>query len=185
MMRGKKAKAHHEAGHAVIARVLGVEVTYAAMLDANVQTTSALYAARNSEPATLIAGAESDAKVALAGAIAQQHYRPMTKGQMLKAAREGGWTDDMATAKSLVAHILYLQNGHSASDLHNEPDPQGALRPLAETPEASALFNRLWNDTRALVERHWQAIERVAAAMLEPRALNQDDIDRIIRARVE
>jgi hypothetical protein len=184
-MHGKKAKAHHEAGHAVIARVLGVEVTYAAMLDANVQTTGALYAARNGEPAALIAGAEKDAKVALAGAIAQQHYRPVTKGQMLKAAREGGWTDDMATAKSLTAHILYFQNGRSASDLHNEPDPQGALKPLTETSEASALFNRLWNETQILVECHWQAVERVAAAMLERRVLNQDDIDGIIRACVD
>ena len=175
-------KAHHEAGHAVTARVLGVGVTYAAMLDVNVQTASALYIARGGELTGQIAGAENDAKVALAGAIAQQHYRPMTEGQINKAARNGGWTDDLDRAKSLTAHILYFQSGRSVGDLHRELDPESVLRRLADTPEASALFDRLWNETQALVQQHWQAIERVAAALLEHRALGQDKLDALIAA---
>ena len=63
-MAGKKMKAHHEAGHAVTARVLGVGVTYAAMLDVNVQTASALYTARDGEVAAQIVAAEKDTKIA-------------------------------------------------------------------------------------------------------------------------
>ena len=79
---GKKAIAHHEAGHAVVARVLRIGVSYATLMpkqsEAGVLTHSALYHAPTDEPLAQVAGAENDIKVLFAGAIAQQLYRPMT-----------------------------------------------------------------------------------------------------------
>jgi hypothetical protein len=180
-MAGKKAKAHHEAGHAVIARVLGVEVSYAAMLNTNVETHSALYLTKNSSAAAQIVGAEKDIKILLAGALAQCHYRPMTRGRMQKAANSGGWEDDISTASRLVAQILYFQTGRTLSELMSDPNPEAALKALGQSDAAETLWERLWQETKALVNEHWPAIERVAAAMLERRALNQSDIDALIR----
>jgi hypothetical protein len=74
MRPGKKVMAYHEAGHAVVARVLGVGVPYAALfpVDSNsragVPTASAAWHASRDVVAARIAGHETDAKVPFAGA---------------------------------------------------------------------------------------------------------------------
>ena len=88
--RGKKVKAHHEAGHAVIARVLGINVSHVALHSVGLQNGSgvlrhsALHLANGKDPATQIIAAENDAKILLAGPIAQCFYRPLTEGQKRK-----------------------------------------------------------------------------------------------------
>jgi ATP-dependent Zn protease len=39
-MQGKKVKAHHEAGHALVARLLGVRVEHASLLMGGTNSTS-------------------------------------------------------------------------------------------------------------------------------------------------
>jgi hypothetical protein len=185
---GKKTKAYHEAGHAVIARVLGIDVEYASLFptdtdDATVAYDCALYLARNKEIVGEIAAAENDVKVMLAGALAQERHEPLSEGQRHKAIREGGgWHDDWNSAAWLVTHILYFLRRGGLSDLQKEPDPEGVLAALGTSDEFDTVFDRLWEETRVLVYDNWAAIERVAAALLERRYLHEDDIDALIAA---
>jgi ATP-dependent Zn protease len=185
-VRGKKVKAHHEAGHAVVARVLDVDVQHVSLPvgddGAVAETRSALHQVGDKTPSAQIAAAEKDAKVALAGVIAQQWYRPLTEGQQRKA-EQGPWRDDLSHANSLVAEILYFQKGRGMSDLLNEPERENTLSELAKSDEARSLFRRLWEETHALVQHNWSAVQRVADALLERRYLHREDIDAVIARR--
>jgi hypothetical protein len=112
---GKRTKAYHEAGHAVIARTLGVGVTYVALRLETTQTVSAAYLAETDDiddiPAR-IAALEKDTKVFYAGAQAQHRYRPLSRGQLSRAQSDVGvGSDDWANAKSAVAKAVLLQHG--------------------------------------------------------------------------
>jgi ATP-dependent Zn protease len=185
-VRGKKVKAHHEAGHAVVARVLDVDVQHVSLPvgddGAVAETRSALHQVGDKTPSAQIAAAEKDAKVALAGVIAQQWYRPLTEGQQRKA-EQGPWRDDLSHANSLVAEILYFQKGRGMSDLLNEPERENTLSELAKSDKARSLFRRLWEETHALVQHNWSAVQRVADALLERRYLHREDIDAVIARR--
>ena len=105
MTNGRRKKlAYHEAGHAVIARLLGVEVTGVTMfrtdgVAAAVHTASAAMQGKGLED--FIAALIIDAKVALAGGIAQWQYKP-TKGVR-------GWDDDIASASNYVATAVFAK----------------------------------------------------------------------------
>ena len=84
-MNKREKLAFHEAGHAVVAHVLGVEVTSVIMLPsasgpaakAGVLTRSAWRLVRNSgDRQAIIAAAEKDIKVSLAGMAADSVRRP-------------------------------------------------------------------------------------------------------------
>jgi ATP-dependent Zn protease len=65
---GKKAVAYHEAGHAVIARVLGVEVGHVSMEERSAGTFNAYYLVKDDPDLTLrLEAIETDTKVSLAG----------------------------------------------------------------------------------------------------------------------
>jgi hypothetical protein len=72
--------AHHEAGHAVVAWMLGLKVEYVNILDggAGAHTESATYLARDLDNETYLAAISKDIIVALAGSYAQQRYRPQS-----------------------------------------------------------------------------------------------------------
>jgi hypothetical protein len=105
---GKKTKAHHEAGHAVVARALGIKVTHATLSDidgeAVVSSWSAGHAAaENAANAPYrIAGLEKDAMVALAGPLAEFQYRPLSRGAVLRTWKSG-WASDRRNA---VGHTV-------------------------------------------------------------------------------
>src|SRR5215203_1269891 len=89
--------AYHEAGHAVVARCLGVRVTYATLFpgddySANVCTVSASNLPGLDVHAFLSAS-EADAKVAAAGMISQQIYSPVYKLARRRLERKG-WRGD-------------------------------------------------------------------------------------------
>src|ERR1700751_4416582 len=69
-----RLRAFHEAGHAVAARLLGIEIAEARMKDddAQVLTHSAAYAADPSDAPAHLAALYADLQVALAGDIGQQ-----------------------------------------------------------------------------------------------------------------
>lgn len=174
-MGKKETIAHHEAGHAVIARVLDIPVSYAALdaLDGAgaVVTTSS---ATDLTPDDLEAP-EKYAIVALAGPQAQHHYRPMSLAAQNRAC-DGSWRVDRANATSLLAMLVLRQ--------HGKPALLGSYVELdgPETEEFGRLFIRTTQKTADLVQENWPAIQRVAAALLSRPGLTEEDIDALIAA---
>jgi hypothetical protein len=174
-MGGRRTKlAYHEAGHAVIARVLGVEVTGVMMFrtegaTAVAMTRSAAYLARGKDIATFVAGLEIDAKVALAGAIAQ-HRRKPTKSQH-------GWGDDAKNATNCMATAVIAEREGKV------PEPGIVQIDAAEETRAKSMLDRARTETEALVEANWPAIERAAAALQVRAMLSQDDLDALIAGK--
>jgi ATP-dependent Zn protease len=76
----RKVVAYHEAGHAVVARLLGQSIVSVAIGadddSAAAVTSSAAHAARERDAAAQVSGYETDAMIALAGPIAQVMSRP-------------------------------------------------------------------------------------------------------------
>jgi hypothetical protein len=73
----EKMIAYHEAGHAVIARVFGLDVRHVMLFPTTplVHRQNAAWLARDADTATMLVALERDAKVTLAGPIAQQKHR--------------------------------------------------------------------------------------------------------------
>jgi hypothetical protein len=173
------AKAYHEAGHAVMARRLGIAVIYATMLstdDTNAAaalTQRAAWFARDADQATLLSAIEKDIKICLAGPYAQSRHRPRKSGR-----NPDEWRDDIENASGLVAEIVLNERG--AMPPVGEIvtlDPDGATR-------AKCIFDRLAEETDAVVEENWPAITRVAEALLIRRILIGDDVDELIAGRL-
>jgi hypothetical protein len=76
----RSAIAYHEAGHAVIARIQGVEIATIDMTrhdgrKAAVATPTAAWIAREAGEAAMLEAAKKDARVCLAGSIAQSKFQ--------------------------------------------------------------------------------------------------------------
>jgi len=177
MSKKPRIKAFHQAGHAVIARILGVEVIRAAMsptsddnLD-DVMTRSAAWLARDvTDISAKVLAFEADAKVALAGTVAQRRSYPGSDA-------EDEIEQDVENAKSAACVVSLLMSGELLPDV-----PDGDRMPidaaLVEDPEAT--LDRLWRETVVLVTEQWPAIERVAQALERRDHLDQTEIDRLI-----
>jgi hypothetical protein len=178
---GKKAIAHHEAGHAVIARILDVGVTRATIVASDSGKGSADVVARHAFPITAgkdtmtrITALETDAKVCFGGPEAQNRYRPLTDGQT-RRAWESLWADDCEEIWTRIGMAIKLKHGE---------EPTGRFElDAAEVAEGNVLFERLLRETEILVEQYWPAIQRVATALLNHRSLTQDEIDALIAVR--
>jgi ATP-dependent Zn protease len=179
---GKKRIAHHEAGHAVIARVLGVDIPCVSIVrmgtdaagTAGALTWSAAWTGRK-DPATMLAGVETDAKITFAGPNAELKYLPDTN---IKLAQRKQWRSDMERARSAALKIVLLR-----ADPKQQFEFEGR-RTVEITSEQDAEVERLVNQfndqARLLVEQHWPAIGRVAAALLDRRIVYGDKIDALI-----
>jgi hypothetical protein len=178
--RGKKAIAHHEAGHAVIARILDVGVTRATIVASDSGKGSA-DVVRHAFPLTAgkdtmtrITALETDAKVCFGGPEAQNRYRPLTDGQT-RQAWESLWADDFEEIWTRIGMAIKLKHGE---------EPTGGFKlDAAEVAEGNVLFERLLTETEILVEQYWPAIQRVATALLDRLSLTQDEIDALIAGR--
>jgi hypothetical protein len=141
--------AHHEAAHAVIARVLGVEVLGVAMFPtddvglAGALTRSASYYS-GADTAARIAGLEIDIKVALAGPVANAQNK---KGS-LSRFRKQGEVDDIKRSNSMAVVIAMLTAGETLPHHHD------GLRITVEAAiieSANAILARLRAETEALL----------------------------------
>jgi hypothetical protein len=154
----RNVRAKHEASHAVIARKFGLHV---ACVDArsdnpNVTQASAAYAAAEGldDVAALIAGYEKDAIVALAGHEANRRDYPDLRVFDVMTEDEDA---DTLNARSSIYRIACLMSG--------QPVPLGPVSISADQVVQGQMYQiyfRLRRETASLVERHWQAIERVA-----------------------
>jgi hypothetical protein len=179
-MVGKKAKAYHEAGHAVIGRMLGIEVLYASMLGALQDSTGPVACMRRKaydvaadDVEALMAAIGDDGKAALAGPFAERQYRSLTKGQ-IERAKNNGWRVDMDNFQRFAGEIIILRQGKRL------PKEGESIEVKLNSDEVDAVTLAWEGETQALVEKHWPSIQRVAAALVDRDVLYQDDIDALI-----
>jgi hypothetical protein len=178
----KKSLAYHEAGHAVIARVLGIEVLRATIRPDEFFAGHVMHGARwpDREDAngTIAAEdreeewqrrmemAEDRAKLALAGPIAEMKYRPTLNGE------------HFANYSDLFNVAVYLKIAGGFRPISEILVPG---KPLQQTNgEVSRLWEQLQADTADLVELHWLSIERVAEALLIHEELGQEEIEALV-----
>lgn len=175
-------KAHHEAGHAVIARRLGIGVRRVCLSPTNdnpngphALTERAAHKVLDADVATQIAAIESDIKVCFAGMHAQCRYGDVRHPSEIREA----WQDDIDNASSFVGMILAVKSGATLT-----ADNVYIYTPtLADRTEADQLFASLRDETETLVDANWPAIERVAKALFKCRELTGDELDDLIAGR--
>ena len=172
----KKQMAYHEAGHAVIARMLGVGVPQLTLVSVDADnaagaiTASAAALADRNDLFAYVAGIEKDIKVSIAGPQSQNIYRPSDENH-------DEWESDRQTQLSLALKIVLLKAGIDIPDAGLQ-----ASVSADQLDEAKRLLARLAEETRALVIANWPAITRVAEALLRLRrqTLDQAAIDALI-----
>jgi hypothetical protein len=166
---GKKQIAHHEAGHAVAARLLGVEVAYVDFRGkaSAVNAWSAAWAAGEADEAR---GHEIDAVVSLAGPLAQMRY----KGSMVLKSKD--WDEgDRTNARGHTTNAVWLRRNPG------KPLPAtGHNLSAEESEEAGQLLAALSEEAATLIAANWPAVQAVAAAMLDRPFLSQSDLDALI-----
>jgi hypothetical protein len=164
------AVAYHEAGHAVIARALGLEVIsvtmtpldldYSAITYCQLATYFVIYA----DYATQLSAIEKDVIVKLAGPHAECRFRSLDFNAVTMM-REAAWGCDLKEAKYLVKMSM-------------------ELLPEDLRPEYDELFEEFSFKTEIMVNEHWSAIERVAHGLLKFSDLNQRGVDDLIAGHV-
>jgi hypothetical protein len=164
-----RAIAYHEAGHAVVARTLGLQIND--IRDNCVQTYSEGLAAKDGTTEDRIAGYEKDAKTAMAGMIAQHQVWPLHRDQVRHQ------TDDMKIIWSRLGRITLLRSGVA------EPDLSSGDTLTDETADAAiSIASQLWAETQSMVKASWPAIEQVAGLMLRQDRTTQADVDRAMQS---
>jgi hypothetical protein len=171
----EKSIAFHEAGHAVVARALGIGLIRVTIFPtapnevAGCETEPAELLAYDADMETMIAALENSAKVSMAGPLAQLKHQRRYRSDSLKH-----WQTDIANALADVVQIAYLHAGIDARSLIDvDYTPSKAVQ--------EAIWTHLNGETRTLVDANWIAIARVAAALIEHRALSQKDVDKLIK----
>lgn len=155
------AVAVHEAGHATIARVLGLDVRRVSAGDDPGVITR--FPVRVSQPqwAKIVAGL---LLVDLAGCSAERHAtgtEPDGKA----------WQADRRNAISRALRLVLDEHQLDDDELND-----------SHRDEAEAIVAALRPTAAALVERHWSKIERVAAALADRRILTGSDVDALMAA---
>jgi hypothetical protein len=178
--------AHHEAGHAVIARVLGVSFDYVTMdpadgAEAHVKARDAIWQARDADLPAQLKALATDGKMALAGPYAQMRYEP--DASAIKALKEFSipvdawgdmnWVCDMKKISKCVAWSVLLRT-HVCSSLS---ECEGVH---ADAAECKGLYDQLGDETEKLVAENWPAIERVAKQLKRQPTLTQIEVDALI-----
>jgi hypothetical protein len=157
--------AYHEAGHAVIARVLGCDLRYVAACRTSDEFAGEAVPVNTSrDPAT---NYERMAKVKLAGPLAQS--KKFSTG-VRKTIRRGEWNHDLKDAEELVVNLCICRQFGFLEE--REYELNGA--------DLQKLWDTLESDAHKLVDANWPAIVRVAEELMTRPVLFQDDVDALI-----
>jgi ATP-dependent Zn protease len=153
--------AYHEAGHAVIALILGYKVGKVTIKPRYSQLT--LGRTEGIQPGEassnrVVDREATDIKIDLAGPLAEQLINPAPFDELIENGSGGDWRSARRTARSFGLN----------------------------TPrEAEILIVRYALESAVLVQQHQEAITRVAAALLEHETLVGDEIKRIADGRLQ
>lgn len=167
--------AHHEAGHVVVARKLGLDVVCVTLnpvvgeYTAAAETYKASFLSRNADRATQIAANQADAKVCLAGPGAQVRYCRLATEESIEESIANEWSDDLQNAQGFVARAVMINRGLADSTLPDEA-----------IPEAEQLLQRLASEADALVEESWSEIAKLAKALVRCGRLSGSQIDDLL-----
>jgi hypothetical protein len=164
------------AGQAVIARVLNVEVTDVTFLPGDkifVRAREAFWLARESggDIAAIMRGLEADARIALAFLRAADLRRELLNDRPVTL---GGEDPNLERARECAAYLAWLQD---RATLISEETALSA----EQQAEAARIQQRLWSETKALVDQHWPAIELAVQALRQRQVLYGDEIDALLR----
>jgi len=171
-------RAYHEAGHAVIARKLGIPVNHVTIVDDDAGnagcalTGSATYLARDADQASQLAAISKDV-ISLAGPIAQSRHRPQT----IRGPPE--WDSDREVASSLSTRAALIQSGVDISLL---PADGSVVLDDNQIELRNTFFQRNFGESRKIADEKWRAIDAVAKALVTRLTLNQNELDEVIRA---
>jgi hypothetical protein len=171
MSSTRESLAYHEAGHAVAARVLGIEVCLATLrpdqvFAGHVTLGASCWLDSEDKWQQRMEMAEAHAKLALAGPLAEMKYQPSLNGE------------HFADYADLLNVAAYLKIAGGFVPISEVLVPG---KPLQQSNgEASRLWEQLQADTADLVELHWLSIERVAEALLIHEELGQEEIEALV-----
>jgi hypothetical protein len=178
-MKKENILAIHEAGHAVVAHVLGGATSIVAVFPLNddqqggARTRSFLYKAKEADRTSQIEAAKRDVMVALAGPAAQQKFKP----QKAKKQRLDGWKGDYDNATKGIARMILLQDDPTfdisqTTEIYLNDEQQ---------QKAVALFDQIAWEVSVLVTENWAAIEQTADKLIRLRIIFGDEVDVIVR----
>ncbi|HMB83448.1 MAG TPA: hypothetical protein VKI40_05280, partial [Terriglobales bacterium] len=91
------------------------------------------------------------------------------------------WASDFNLAKSLATKAVLIRNGRGA-DIPIGEGPFKVTLEFDDLLEIEQLFNRISNETEAIVAELWPAIAHVAEELLSRRTLFEDEVDALIDA---
>jgi hypothetical protein len=159
----RRITSYHEAGHAVVARILGLSVESISMAtaegsQARSMIKTALSDAWSGSQTEKLKACEIDIKVALAGPIAQYRYRGRFDDSFDREA-EG----DRLQAIAYAGNHLRLAAGQ-------DDDPN----------YSAALTARLAGETAVLIHAQWGSIQQVAEALTVRDFMDQAELDALI-----
>ncbi|MBR1270254.1 hypothetical protein JQ629_22520 [Bradyrhizobium sp. AUGA SZCCT0222] len=164
-------------------RLQGVEVVGVMMFrtdqdtPASVLSRSAAHDAKL-DTASQIAGLEIDARIALAGPVGDALYR---KSRLQSRRMRDGASHDIAVSESCAIRVALLMAGEPIPEL--QPGDRGQIEvDVAIVENADVILRRLRQDTAALLNQHWTAVERVPEALFNCDLLDQTELDRLIVA---
>ena len=166
-----RERAHHEAGHVVVALRQGIDVHLVTLCPklmsgplklksggaAAVTDCAILHVSRKQDA---LAAIRKDIVVCLAGAHAQMRYRG-ERPRILDGNIRPEWQTDLVFAVSLTSLASWVRGGRSLS----------WRRKLLHECDASAA---------RLVLRNWPAISRVAASLQRRKTLDATDIAKLL-----
>ena len=157
--------AYHEAGHAVTAVALGIALEGVSIIS---DEESEGRASSSAAYADWLANLEFDDSL-------EPEERTATYRAAAVSIYAGALSEELLTGKSVAfGDAKYEGDTNSLSDI---------LLRLCDDPTClERLDSELMTETRALLTRHWSAVEGVAAALLEREELTGEEVKRIVES---
>jgi hypothetical protein len=168
-MSGKaEAVRYHEAGHAVVARVLGINVIYVTARPKGKYRglTCIDYTGRRQEPVEFF---NHQIKILLAGSLAEIKRYPDSDWNVLRDNCFDDWGKAYACADRLVR-------------IRRLPRPQ-RMDIFRQYPATTLIIERTAAETERLLAANWPAVTRVAKALHRNAYLKQPELDALIAGR--